>query len=89
MMSKGGTNMKDILEKVLDAIDMETFLICRDEDEGKGLMLKLMEQLGFKDTSIVFIEHNGPGARIRARGYIYKPGDSYGWLKTDEGRNGQ
>jgi hypothetical protein len=72
--------MPKALEKVMDAIDIETFLVCHDEEEGKKLSLQLMQELGFKDISIVFIQHQGPGARVRLRGYIYKPGDQYDWL---------
>lgn len=72
--------MSNILEKVMDAIDLETYLVCKDEDEAEKFTMELMENLGFQDISIVFIEHQGPGARVRARGYIYKPGDRYGWL---------
>ncbi|TYP59881.1 hypothetical protein [Thermosediminibacter litoriperuensis] len=72
--------MSGALERVMDAVDIETFLVCDDEEEGKRLSLQLMNELGFKDASIVFIQHQGPGARVRIRGYIYKPGDSYAWL---------
>ena len=54
--------------------------MCKDEDEAEKLTKELMEKFGFKDISIVFIQHQGPGARVIARGYIYKPGDRYGWL---------
>jgi predicted CopG family antitoxin len=79
-LSIGGDSMSDILEKVMDAVDLETYLVCKDEEEAEKFTLELMEKLGFKDTTIVFIQHQGPGARIRARGYIYKPGDRYSWL---------
>ncbi|AEE91501.1 conserved protein of unknown function [Tepidanaerobacter acetatoxydans Re1] len=72
--------MSDVLEKIMDAIDIETYIVCKNEDEAEKFAMELMEKLGFKDTSIVFIQHRGPGARVRARGYIYKPGDRYGWL---------
>ncbi len=70
----------NVLEKIMDAVDLETYLVCEDENEAEKITLELMTKLGFQDISIVFIEHRGPGARIRARGYIYKPGDHYGWL---------
>lgn len=79
-MSKGGGEMSNVLQKVMDAVDLETYLICKDEHEAEKLSLELMEELGFQDVSIVFIQHQGPGARVRIRGYIYKPGDRYGWL---------
>jgi len=72
--------MSGVMEKVMDAVDLETFIVCKDEEEGKKLSLQLMDELGFKDVNIVFIQHQGPGARVRLRGYVYKPGDRYGWL---------
>jgi alkyl hydroperoxide reductase subunit AhpF len=76
-----------VYDRVLDALDIETFLICQNEAEGKRLALQLLADMGLKDIDIVFIEHNGPGARVRARGYIFKPGDHYGWL-NDESKEG-
>lgn len=76
--------MEDYYQKILDAIDIETFFVCKDEEEGKALTLKLMESFGLKDTDIVFIQHQGPGARVRARGYIYRAGDHYGWLERGD-----
>ncbi|WP_422443805.1 hypothetical protein [Thermoanaerobacterium sp. DL9XJH110] len=76
--------MSKVLERVMDAVDLETFLVCRDEEEAKKLSMELMSELGFKDVSIVFLQHQGPGARVRIRGYIYKPGDRYGWLFDKE-----
>lgn len=72
--------MSKVLEKVMDALDIETFIACNNEEEGERLALEMMDELGFKDVSIVFIQHQGPGARVRVRGYIYKPGDKYKWL---------
>ncbi len=72
--------MPDILEKVMDAVDVETYLVCKNEEEAERFSIELMEKLGFQDISIVFIQHQGPGARVRVRGYIYKPGDKYSWL---------
>jgi hypothetical protein len=64
----------------MDAIDVETFFVCASEEEGRELALGLLEKFGLKDTDIVFIEHSGAGARVRARGYLYRAGDQYAWL---------
>lgn len=75
--------MKDnfnVLSQIVDSLDIETFIVCKDEEEGKKLGLAMMKNLGFKDVDVVFIEFSGSGARIRLRANIYKPGDSYGWL---------
>ena len=73
--------MGDCLKKIIDAVDIETFFICKNEEEGRALAMELLEKFGLKDTDIVFIQHQGPGARVRARGYIYRAGDRYGWLE--------
>ncbi|MCR4430671.1 MAG: hypothetical protein NUV45_06610 [Tepidanaerobacteraceae bacterium] len=74
--------MSKAMERIMDAVDLETFIVCKDEEEGKKLSIQLMDELGFKDVNIVFCQHQGPGARVRLRGYVYKPGDRYGWLKN-------
>jgi hypothetical protein len=73
--------MSDVLKHVMDALDLETFLVCESEEEGRSLGLALMKDLGFKDVDIVFIEFIGAGARIRARAYIHRAGDVYPWLE--------
>ncbi len=69
-----------LFEHIVDAIDIETFVLCDSEDEGKRIMLDYVSTIGLTDSDIVFVEFSGPGARIRARGYAYRPGDSYQWL---------
>ncbi|HHX51626.1 MAG TPA: hypothetical protein GX711_09320 [Clostridia bacterium] len=73
---------QDVLDRVMDALDLETFFVCRDEEEGKELARRLMGKLGFQDTDIVFVEHLGPGARVRARAYVHRSGDHYRWLEV-------
>ena len=65
----------------MDALDLETFLVCESEEEGRNLGLTLMKDLGFKDVDIVFIDFIGVGARLRARAYIHRAGDNYPWLE--------
>ncbi len=72
----------DIFDKIVDSLDIETFIICQSEKEGRRIGLAIMEKLGFQDVDIVFVEYMGPGARIRMRANIFKPGDSYGWLNS-------
>ncbi|MZP30154.1 hypothetical protein GTO91_10585 [Heliobacterium undosum] len=71
-----------VLSQVLDALDLETFLICSSEDEGKEMAIRLMKTLGFQDVDLVFIQFAGPGARVRARAYIYRPGQDYAWVRN-------
>lgn len=70
-------SVKRPLTALLDGLDVETFLICKSEAEGRSLMLSLLAQLGFEDADIVFIEHRGPGARVRGRAYLHRPGVSH------------
>jgi len=71
--------MSKVMNRIMDAIDIETFLVCENEEEGKRISLELMNELGFNNANIVYIRHQGPGVRVRLRGYVYKPGDRYGW----------
>lgn len=78
-----------VLDRVMDALDLETFLVCKDEEEGRNLTLGLMQELGFQDVDIVFLEHEGPGVRVRARAYVHRSGDKYRWLAVGEGEEVQ
>lgn len=62
------------LQRVLDGLDIETFVLCASEAEGRELMLTLLANLGFEDTDVVFVQHRGAGARVRARAYVHRPG---------------
>jgi len=70
----------NVLDRVVDSLDIETFIVCQDEEEGKKLGQQLMKDLGFRDTDVVFIEYGNGGARVRLRANIFKPGDHYKWL---------
>ena len=69
-------------ERILDAIDIESFILCSDEKEAKELITELMLELGLSRFVIVSLDFNGPGAQFRARAYLNKPGDNYTWLKS-------
>ncbi len=69
-------------ERILDACDLETFLICSNLEEGKRLARHLMSELGFSDVDIVSCEMGGPGVRVRLRGYVNRPSTTYSWQKT-------
>lgn len=72
---------------LLDALDVETFLLCADEAEGRDLMLSLLNQMGFKDVDVVFCEHRGPGARVRGRAYVHRPGLSHPFNAAGTGKS--
>ena len=69
--------MNKAFERVMDAIDIETFLLSKDEEEAKELAEKLIAGLNLPNGDIVFLEHKGAGARVRLRSYIHHPGDHY------------
>lgn len=73
--------MAGLDERIIDTIDLETFLLSETEEEARQNMKAIMEQHGFDDIDIVFAEKHGMGTRIRARAYIYRPGVKYDWLK--------
>lgn len=81
MMRKkaGGIRVPKALDRVLDALDVETFFLCDTREEGVELGLKLMKELGFDDVDVVFCEQGGPGVRIRLRAYLSRPGSDYPW----------
>ena len=72
-------------DKIVDAIDIETFFYCKDESEAKQLANTLMAEMSLPQGDIVFLEHNGLGARVRLRSYIHLPGDHYRWLEGTPG----
>lgn len=75
------------IDKVLDAIDIETYLVCKDSNEGKKLALQLGQELNLGEVDIMFSEFDGYGVRVRLRKYIYKPGDNYLYLNSDSNNN--
>lgn len=76
--------MSNVLDHIMDAVDIETFVVCRSDDEGRKLILQMLKEWGFGDVDIVFSQFQGPGSRVRARAYVHRSGDRYGWLKSDE-----
>lgn len=76
--------MVNAFERVVDAVDIETFLQCADEAEAKELALRLAVAMGLPHPDVVFVEHRGLGARVRIRAYIHRPGSHYQWLDKKE-----
>ncbi len=76
--------MSKALDRVADAIDIETFLVCKSEEEARLLAETLAGELNLTRASIVFLEFNTWGARVRLRAYIHRPGDTYRWLEKVE-----
>lgn len=69
------------MDRIMDGLDIETFLICGSEEEGRRLAIQLVTEWGFQDVDIVFVQFQGPGVRVRVRAYVHRSGDVYGWLK--------
>ncbi len=76
--------MTTALEKVMDAIDIETYIVCNDENEGKKLALRLGQEMNLGEVDIMYQEFDGYGVRVRLRKYIYKPGNMYKYLNQEE-----
>ncbi|MCX7919065.1 MAG: hypothetical protein N3A72_05545 [bacterium] len=74
----------NVKNKILDAIDIETFFICQDELEAKQLVQELLKELNLEHGDIVSLEHNGLGAQVRIRVYIHHPGLKYAWLEKEK-----
>jgi hypothetical protein len=69
-----------VFSHIVDAVDVETVLLCGSEAEAKRLAMELLKELGFKQGDIIALEFTGMSARVRLRGNVSKPGDHYSWL---------
>jgi hypothetical protein len=68
------------LDAVLDGVDIETYLVCGSEREGKDLALRLGHELNLGEVDIMYQEFDGYGMRVRLRRYVHRPGEKYRWL---------
>jgi hypothetical protein len=73
--------MTDARNQIVDALDIESYLLCESEAEAKTLIAQLMQSLGLARHVIVSLDFNGPGAHFRVRAYMNQPGDHYTWLQ--------
>lgn len=76
--------MAKALNKIMDALDIETYLVCSSAQEGRKLVQQLGEELNLGDLDIMFEEFDGYGMRVRLRKYVFKPGNKYNWLSENE-----
>jgi len=76
-------NLNKALDQVLDALDIETFLVCGSAEEGQKIAERLIAELNLPHGDVIFLERSGPGARVRLRVYIHHPGDNYRWLESE------
>lgn len=71
------------LSKVIDAVDVETYLMCTDARSGHALALQLGKEMNLGDVDVMFEEFDGYGVRVRIRKYIHRPAQKYHWLESD------
>ncbi len=69
------------IDHVVDALDVETYLICDTPAEGHLLALRLAQELRLEDVDVMQEEFDGFGMRVRIRATIHRPAGRYGWLK--------
>ncbi len=72
--------MTTAMQRVMDAIDIETYIVCSSAAEGTQLAMSLGREMNLGDVDIMFEEFDGYGVRVRLRKYIYRPGARYDWL---------
>jgi hypothetical protein len=70
---------ESVFDKIVDAVDIETVLLCKNETEAKALSLELLRELGFKRGDIISLDFTGSSARVRLRGTVQSPGEKYTW----------
>ena len=68
------------LSHVIDAVDVETYLLCDSAQEGHALARLLGRELNLGDVDVMFEEFDGYGIRVRLRAMIHRPAARYGWL---------
>ncbi len=68
------------LSSVLDALDIETYLVCSSVQEGHELARRLGRELNLGDVDVMFEEFDGYGIRVRLRAMVHRPAARYAWL---------
>lgn len=74
---------KNALSKVVDALDIETYLLCSDAQQGHTLALQLGKEMNLGDVDVMFEEFDGYGVRVRLRKYVHRPAQKYQWLESE------
>lgn len=77
--------MPNPIDRIIDAIDIETSLYAKSEEEARELAEGMLAALGLGRGDVVFLEQAGAVARVRLRAYVHHPGDRYRWLENGEG----
>uniref|UniRef100_A0A7V4LCG5 Uncharacterized protein n=1 Tax=Desulfobacca acetoxidans TaxID=60893 RepID=A0A7V4LCG5_9BACT len=55
------------MSHVLDAVDVETYLVCASAHEGRELARLLGREMNLGDVDVMFEEFDGYGVRVRLR----------------------
>ncbi|HPI37462.1 MAG TPA: hypothetical protein PK397_05915 [Ignavibacteriaceae bacterium] len=76
--------MDTAFERIMDAIDIETYIVCSDANEGKKYAMQLGREMNLGEIDIMYQEFDGYGIRVRLRKYIYKPGNNYTYLNKEK-----
>jgi len=71
------------LNAVVDAVDIETYLLCSDAKQGHALALQLGREMNLGEVDVMFEEFDGYGVRLRLRKYIHRPAQRYRWLEQE------
>ena len=68
------------LSRVVDAVDVETYLLCSSIQEGQVLARRLGRELKLGDVDVMFADFDGYGVRVRLRAMVHRPASRFGWL---------
>lgn len=72
--------MDSAFARVMDAVDVETYLVCSSAEEGQALARRLGREMKLGDVDVMFADFDGYGVRIRMRAMIHRPAARYAWL---------
>lgn len=79
--------MDSAFDRVMDAVDVETYLVCSSREEGQAMARRLGREMNLGDVDVMFEDFDGYGVRVRMRAMIHKPASRYAWL-AGEGEGG-
>ena len=62
-----------VKDKILDALDIEGFILCKDEKEARELVPQLMKEMGVTQLEITSLEFKDNRAHVKLRAEINNP----------------
>lgn len=72
--------MSSAFDRVMDAVDVETYLVCSSREEGQAMARRLGREMNLGDVDVMFEDFDGYGVRVRLRAMIHRPAARYAWL---------